>query len=182
MPPRLPGVRVATLLLLAVQLAACATGAGARHAAAEAATTFVVVRHAEKAVDGSDDPPLSAAGEARAERLAASLADSPLVAVYATAYRRTRATAAPSARLHGLPVTPYDAGQPATAFASALRGAHAGGTVLVVAHSNTAPAIAAALCGCEVAPMGESDYGRHLVVQIGEDGDVTLLDAPLATP
>jgi broad specificity phosphatase PhoE len=165
----------------ALLLAACTHGAG-RPGGDGAAATFVVVRHAEKLADGSRDPALTAAGRARAAALAAQLADAPLVAVYATGYRRTQATAAPAARLHGLPVTSYDARQPAAAFAASLRNAHPAGTVLVVGHSNTAPAIAAALCGCEVAPMSEADYGRRLIVQIGDDGDVTLIDAPVARP
>jgi broad specificity phosphatase PhoE len=37
-----------------------------------------------------------AEGEARAQALAASLREAPLRAVYATAYKRTQATAAPS--------------------------------------------------------------------------------------
>lgn len=179
---RIRPIRCLVAFATALLLGACASGGPAGDRDAVAAVTFVVVRHAEKAVDGSSDPPLSAAGRRQARSLADSLAGSPLVAVYATAYRRTQATAAPAARLHGLPVITYDARQAAAGFAASLRDRHATGTVLVVGHSNTAPAIAAALCGCDVAPMGESDYGRRLVVQLGADGDVTLLDAPLATP
>jgi broad specificity phosphatase PhoE len=125
----------------------------------EPAATFVVVRHAEKAQDDPRDP--SPAGRARAERLAGMLADAPLAAVYATPFRRTRATAQPAARLHGLTVTTYDAAQPAAALAARLRASHARGTVLVVGHSNTAPALAAALCACVVEPMPKDEYGRY---------------------
>lgn len=175
-------IRSAALLTFALLLAGCATHGGPAGGDGAAAATFVVVRHAEKVADGSNDPELTAEGRARAGALAASLADSPLVAVYATGYRRTQATAAPAAHLHGLPVTTYDARQPAQAFAASLRSAHPAGTVLVVGHSNTAPAIASALCGCEVAPMTEADYGRRIVVRIAADGDVTVLDAPLSRP
>ena len=158
-------------------LGACASWPGAGDA-----SDFVIVRHAEKVPDGSDDPPLTAAGEARAQALAHWLADADLVAVYSSDTRRTRQTAEPTARVHGLPVITYDAGQPAAALAARLRRAHPAGTVLVVGHSNTAPGIASALCGCEVDPMDESEYDRRMTVHIEADGDVTLLTAPVPTP
>jgi len=138
---------------------------------------FVIVRHAEKGNDDPRDPQLTAAGLARAQRLAASLASAPLAAVYATSYRRTRQTATPSAAGHALAVTTYDAKQDAGEFAAALRQRHASGTVLVVGHSNTVPAIAAALCACAVAPIGDDEYDRRLRVRFDGRGSATLSDA-----
>lgn len=135
---------------------------------------YLVLRHAEKADDGSRDPDLNDAGHARAGRIAEALRDAPLVAVYATAYRRTQATAAPSAAMHGLEVRTYEAGGPAETFAATLRSAHPSGTVLVIGHSNTAPAIAATLCACPVAPMDDHSYGRWIEVRIGPDGRARL--------
>ncbi len=48
------------------------------------------------------------------------------------------------------------------------------GTVLVVGHSNTAPDIAAALCGCVVAPMGDDEYDRRLTIRFNGDGKAAL--------
>lgn len=132
--------------------------------------SFVIVRHAEKANDDPRDPNLSDIGRARAERLAAALKNQPVRAVYATAYRRTQQTGEPTAQAHGLQVVVYDARQPATDFAAALRREHASGTVLVVAHSNTAPDIAAALCQCAVAPMAETEFDRRMRIDIDRDG------------
>jgi broad specificity phosphatase PhoE len=151
---------------LALLIAGCATPR--EHS--EHVTTFVLVRHAEKAADDPRDPGLTDAGRTRAARLAASLADAPLRAVYATAYRRTRDTAGPSAVAHGLQVAVYDAREPAADFAERLRAAHPAGTVLVVGHSNTAPAIAAALCACPVAPMREDEFDRRIEIRVGSDG------------
>jgi broad specificity phosphatase PhoE len=172
---RLPHRMTAAALL--TLLAGCAGWPGTG-----GSSDFVIVRHAEKVADGSEDPVLSAAGVARARAIAGWLSDADLVAVYATDTRRTRATAEPAAHSHGLPVTLYDARQPAEAFAAQLRSAHPAGTVLVVGHSNTAPAIAAALCGCEVAPMTEAEYDRRMTVHIDGDGDITLLSAPQPAP
>lgn len=153
-------------LALSLALGGCAT----RPTEAEAPLTYVVVRHAEKSTDDPRDPSLNEAGQARAERLAASLAQAPMRAVYATEYRRTRQTGEPTARAHGLTMTRYDAKQAAAEFAATLRRDHRDGTVLVVGHSNTAPAIAAALCACDVAPMPETEFDRRMVVRIDAQG------------
>ncbi|WP_223621642.1 phosphoglycerate mutase family protein [Lysobacter sp. ESA13C] len=153
-------------LALNLALGGCAT----RPTEAEAPLTYVIVRHAEKSTDDPRDPSLNEAGQARAERLAASLAQAPMRAVYATEYRRTRQTGEPTARAHGLTMTRYDAKQAAAEFAATLRRDHRDGTVLVVGHSNTAPAIAAALCACDVAPMPETEFDRRMVVRIDAQG------------
>jgi broad specificity phosphatase PhoE len=168
---RRPFCRIAlAAIALPLLLAACtsrpAGGDGVR---------FVVVRHAEKVADGSRDPALTAAGQDRAMALARRLADTPVVAVYATGFRRTRDTAAPTALGHGVAVTAYDANEPAAAFAARLRRAHRSGAVLVVGHSNTAPDIAAALCGCDVPAMDEEEYTRLMTVHVGRHGGITLL-------
>ena len=133
----------------------------------------VVVRHAEKLADGND-PALSDAGRARAQRLASLLRASPLVAVYATDTARARDTAKPSADAHGLPVTLYDPRVPPAEFVARLEEMHPNGTVLVVGHGNTAPAIAAALCRCEVAPMAETEFDRVMRVRFDADGSARL--------
>lgn len=138
--------------------------------------TFVLVRHAEKAADDPRDPTLTPAGERRAERVAFALRWRPVVAVYATPLRRAQATAAPVARVHGVPVTAYDAATPPADLARRLRASHAAGTVVVVGHSNTVPAIAQALCDCRIGPMAETEYGRRITLQVRPDGRVTVDD------
>lgn len=156
--------------LLCIALAACRT-----HVPDPApGATFVLVRHAEKATDDPRDPALTPAGMARAQRLADSLADTSLSAVYATAYRRTQQTAAPTAQSHGLAVTTYDAKQPASEFAALLRQRYPEGSVLVVGHSNTVPDIASALCGCPVEAMPDTEYDRTITVRIAADGSAVM--------
>lgn len=169
--------------LLCVLVAAFASVAGCAtprvttndgRVASQATLTFVLVRHAEKATDDPKDPSLSDVGRARATRLAASFDGVPVTAVYATGYRRTQATAQPTAEAHGLPVRTYEAGMPADAFAATLRATHMSGTVLVVGHSNTVPAIASALCGCAVAPMRDDEFDRRIEIRIAANGVTTL--------
>ncbi len=106
--------------------------------------------------------------------------DQPVSAVYATGYRRTQQTAEPVAAGHGLGVTIYDARAAADHTAALLRQSGHAGTVLVVGHSNTVPALAAALCGCAVEPMDESEYGRRMEITVHADGraDLRTTNAP----
>lgn len=148
----------------------CATRDVEMGRSASTTTTFVIVRHAEKAADDPKDPSLSEAGQARAQRASERLADERVTAAYATRYRRTRMTAAKTAQAHGIEVSTYDAAQPAADFAAQLRRAHPAGVVLVVGHSNTVAGIAAALCGCTVSPVREDEYDRWIEVRIGRNG------------
>jgi phosphohistidine phosphatase SixA len=155
---------------LALMLAGCATMPDP----ASVATTFVLVRHAEKANDDPRDPGLSEAGRTRAANLARGLADAPLRAVYVTAYRRTRETGGPAAAMHRLRLAVYEARLPAADMAARLRADHREGVVLVVGHSNTVPEIAAALCACPVAPMRDDEYDRRIEIRIGPDGNARI--------
>ncbi|HUH90264.1 MAG TPA: phosphoglycerate mutase family protein [Lysobacter sp.] len=163
---RIALIAIALPLLLAACTSRLAGGDGVR---------FVVVRHAEKVDDGSRDPALSQTGRDRAAALVRRLADTPVVAVYASGFHRTRDTAAPTAQDHGVAITTYDANEPAATFAARLRRAHRSGSVLVVGHSNTAPDIAAALCGCDVPAMDEDEYTRLMTIHVGRNGGITLL-------
>jgi len=168
-PPYDGCMRRIVILIFASLLAACAT----QSPRAAAALEVVVVRHAEKLADGAD-PALSDAGRARAQRLAYLLRDAPLVAVYSTDTQRTRQTAKPSADEHGLALTIYNPRMPPAEFIAWLKQNHPQGTVLVVGHSNTAPEIASALCHCEVAPMGETEFDRVMRVRFAADGTARL--------
>ena len=152
---------------LVVGVAACSTTGST--ASADATTTFILVRHAEKGTDDARDPSLSDTGRARADRLARLLSDAPLTAVYATVYRRTQQTAQAVADGHGIGVTTYDAKMADTAFASQLRATHARGTVLVVGHSNTIPLIARAL-GQSVPDTADCEYDRLLTIHLEGQG------------
>jgi len=163
-------MRIAISLLLACLLAACMPHP--RQPSADVA--YIVVRHAEKVTHDPRDPVLTETGRARADALAASLAHAPLVAAYATAFRRAQQTAAPSARTHALTVITYDAKAPTADFAAQLKRTHTVGTVLVVGHSNTAPDIAAALCGCQVPSMDDTEYDRRMTIRIAPSGAANL--------
>jgi broad specificity phosphatase PhoE len=162
----LPRLAALATLLVAHGAAAGPPAAGAVDA------IYIVVRHAQKAT--GDDPPLTAEGEAHARALATALADAGVSAIYATPFHRTQATAAPLAARTGIEVTRYEPGE-AAATAAAIRADHPHGTVLVVGHSNTVPALVEAFAGIALPPMPETDYSRLYVISVGADGRARLL-------
>ncbi len=138
-------------------------------AADSGATVVLVMRHAERADGGGADPGLSEAGAERARALASAASRSGVGVILTTQYVRTRETAAPlaaetGAPVVGRPVTAANAASYAADLAREIRTAHAGRTVAVVGHSNTVPAIVAALAGGPAPTLGEGDYGDLFVV------------------
>ncbi|MBV9772497.1 MAG: histidine phosphatase family protein [Gemmatimonadetes bacterium] len=173
------------LALAAALLAAPASLAGQGHAAGT--TTVVVVRHAEKAADDPQDPSLSPAGRERALALRDALADAPVAAVYATQFRRTRATGEPLATRAGQavvvrPATAANAATYARDLAAEILSRYRGRTVVVVGHSNTVPEIVRALSGKQVAPITDTEYDHLFVVQVPPSGPASLLRARYGPP
>jgi broad specificity phosphatase PhoE len=141
--------------------------------AQETPTLVLLVRHAERADDGSDpNPELSETGRARAECLAESLGDAGVDRIFSTTYIRTRRTARPLAERLGLDIEPYDA-RGLGDFAETL-GAM-GGTVLVVGHSNTTPDLVRALGGDPVRPIEHDEYDRLYAVTVAGDAVTSTL-------
>lgn len=144
----------------------------------QAPATVFVVRHMEK-LDG-DDPALSPAGQARAERLAEMLASARIDAIYASQYRRTGDTAAPLAERLSLPVHRYDAAR-TERFIDNIRSRHRSDTIVIIGHSNTVPALVAALSGRDVGELSEDRYGDVFIVTVprwGRAAVTRLYQAP----
>lgn len=120
----------------------------------------VIVRHAEK-IDNSKDPDLSAAGRARAERLAQILKDANITVIFATELKRTQETAAPLSK--SIAVAPTIV--PAKDYATLVSKLHqVEGNVLVVGHGNTIPDLLKTL-GIETpVQIADDDYTDLLVV------------------
>ena len=148
-------------------------------ATAAAQQTVFVVRHAERADTAAGaaptmaaDPELSDAGRARAASLAAALEDAEVVAIFATEFKRTQATAAPLAKALGLQVTTISSKEPAKLIQAVKS---AGGNVLVVGHSNTVPAIVKDLGVAAAITVGDAEYDNLFVVTLGAAPSVLRL-------
>jgi phosphohistidine phosphatase SixA len=128
----------------------------------QATTTVMFVRHADVddplRLDG--DPPLNAAGHARAELLARFLeridVTESVDAIYTTSMTRTQQTAAPLAARLGIEPEAADPSEPQT-FADELLRAHKGEIVLVVTDRET------------IAPLIEELHGSKNVPEIAPD-------------
>lgn len=127
--------------------------------------TVYLVRHTEKETGpaAGSDPPLTEQGRRRAHALARALAGVELRGIYATQFRRTQQTVAPAATARGLTVVTVDADD-VPGLVARIR-AHAGGAALVAGHSNTVPAIAAALGVPGELVLRDADYGDLFVVR-----------------
>ena len=141
---------------------------------ASAQSLVYVVRHAERADGGAGvapmgsapaDPHLSAAGVARAAKLAAMLADANIRAIYATEFKRTQETASPLATQLHVAVDTIKSADSAALIAS-MKAHHPHDVVLVVGHSNTLPAIIKALGGPDVT-IGDNEYDAIFVLVPG---------------
>jgi len=144
-------------------------------AAADAAPLIFVVRHAEKATAGSDDPDLSVAGQKRAHALARILKDSQITAVFVTEFKRTRETAAPTVKAAHVVPTVVSANDTA-ALVAKLRASK--GNALIVGHGNTIPNLMKAL-GIETPiTIPDDDYTEILVVSLGEPSQMLRLHYP----
>jgi phosphohistidine phosphatase SixA len=166
-----PMLRAASVLVALASLAHAVPSIAATDERAPAASLVLLVRHAEKAADPKDDPSLTAVGMERARALAAALRDAGVEAIITTQLRRTRETARPLAEARGLTpevVEIRGGGMEghARAVAAAVR-RHAGATVLVVGHSNSVPAIIAALGGPRQPDICDSVYGILFVLVPG---------------
>jgi len=176
-------------LLVAAALATSPAGAAAQDRATET-TTVMLVRHAEKAAAGdpefagasATDPPLTAAGRARADALAQTLAEAGVTAVYASQFQRTQLTVRPLAEALGLEVQQFPAADVA-GIAELVTREHAGGVVVIAGHSNTVPALVEALGAGAVAPIEESwEYDNLYVVSIDGGGSARVVTLKFGAP
>jgi len=145
-------------------------------ASASAQQAVFVVRHAERADAGMNtpaaDPALSAAGKARAARLATMLRSSGIRSIFTTEFVRTRQTAAPTAQAFHLQVVAIPSNDPAAVVTQAKA---APGNVLIVGHSNTVPDVLKRLGIKEAITIAEAEFDNLFVVVRPESGEPTLI-------
>lgn len=170
------------LLLLALLLSWAGPAA-----AQQQPTVVILVRHAEKVAPNppDGDPELTEAGRARARALADALADAGVDAVITSQWKRTRFTAAPLAEKLGLTpevVSTSGAQAQPEAVAQSIRANHAGHTVLVVGHSNTIPAVIAALGGPRLEEICDSQYADFFVLVLGAGERPSLIRSTYGAP
>src|SRR5213078_478315 len=135
----------------------------------------VIVRHAEKASDGGNDPDLSSAGRARADALARILKNSGITAIFTSEFKRTQETAAPIATSTHLTPTVVAAKDTAGLVAKLHQ---LNGNALVVAHGDTIPNIIKALGINSPINIPDADYSELLIVTLGDNPQLFRLHYP----
>jgi len=122
-------------------------------------TRYYLVRHAEKVVDGTDDPDLSREGQQRAQKLASVMKDKKIERLYATDFKRTQQTLQPLAKSLNLQIDTYDAHDPAAV--TRMLADCKGKNVVIAGHSNTIPGLANKLIGEEkYKNLEDDDYSK----------------------
>ena len=144
--------------------------------AADAVPFVFIVRHAEKATTGGNDPDLSDAGRKRANALARILKNSQITAVFVTEFKRTQETAAPLATAAHLTPTIIPA-KDVPALVVKLRALN--GNALVVGHGNTIPDLVKELGIATPITIPEDDYTEIFVVSLADPPQLLRLHYPL---
>jgi phosphohistidine phosphatase SixA len=163
---------------------------------------LVLVRHADKASQPADDPPLTADGVRRAQDLAATLRSAGVNAIITTQLRRTRETAQPVAAALGLNPEVLKVGERALVanpapgqqfppevlreraeYIKALEAAirRLSGVVLIVGHDWSVPGLIAALGGPQLPNICSSVYD-NLFILISTKGKTDLIQARYGAP
>ncbi len=145
-------------------------------------TVVVLVRHADRAPGQAADE-LAPAGVARSHDLARVLQKAGVNAIVVSDTQRAAQTAAPVAAAAGLAPLVL----PAKDFAAVAAevGSRPGETLLVIGHSNTVPAIIAALGGPQPPDLGDTEFEDLYVLTVcrcGRPARLLQLQYGAATP
>lgn len=142
--------------------------------------TVFLVRHAERADEPRQDPPLTEKGVARSQALARLLSTADIKAIYTSQFARTKLTAEPLAKQLGITATPLSLKiSPSNPRAIAEEStketvekimSQAGGSVLLVGHSNSIPDVIKMLGGDVVPTIDEKKFDDLFVVTVYANG------------
>ena len=142
--------------------------------------TVYLIRHAERADEPRQDPPLNEKGNLRSQELARVLADANLKGIITSQFLRTKQTAEPLSKKLNVPVTsislslnpsnPRQIAEQSTAEVTNKILSHGGGSVLVIGHSNSIPDVIKMLGGDAVPVIDEKKFDDLFVVTVYAKG------------
>jgi broad specificity phosphatase PhoE len=142
--------------------------------------TVFLVRHAERADEPRQDPPLTEKGVARSEALARLLSTADIKAIYTSQFARTKLTAEPLAKQLGVtataislktsPSNPRAIAEESTKEIVDKIMSQQGGSVLVVGHSNSIPDVIKMLGGNDVPTIDEKKFDDLFFVTVYANG------------
>lgn len=142
--------------------------------------TVYLVRHAERADEPRQDPPLTEKGTMRSQELARILSNANIKAIITSQYLRTKLTAEPLAKQANVPVTsislslnpsnPRMISEQSTAEVTNKILERGGESVLVVGHSNSIPDVIKMLGGDISPAIDEKKFDDLFVVTVYAKG------------
>jgi len=136
----------------------------------ENATTYYLIRHAEKESDGSKNPHLSKKGLERVNKLILFFANKNIDAVYSTDYWRTKETAIPIAESNSLSIEIYS---PRSLKIDSLIKKDKHKNVLIVGHSNTTPFLVNEILDePKYQTISEDVYNDVFIIKIDRNGEM----------
>lgn len=142
--------------------------------------TVYLVRHAERADEPRQDPPLTEKGTARAQELARILGNADIKAIITSQFSRTKLTAEPIAKQANVNVTsislslspsdPRMISEQSTTEVTNKILERSGESVLVIGHSNSIPDVIKMLGGDVTAVIDERKFDDLFVVTVYAKG------------
>lgn len=181
---RKPLVLIALLLLSQLVFAQQTNKPSDGTPVAPADTVFIIktvflVRHAERADEPRQDPPLTEKGVARSEALARLLSTADIKAIYTSQFARTKLTAEPLAKQLGVtataislktsPSNPRAIAEESTKEIVDKIMTQVDGNILVVGHSNSIPDVIKMLGGNVVPSIDEKKFDDLFIVTVYEN-------------
>lgn len=161
-------LRFSFLLLLITILLSCQTS---KNELSSKEQTIYLVRHAEKADDGTKDPPLSDIGMKTGSKLATQLKNKNISRIFSSDYKRTRMTATFLSEKIDVPIEIYDP-RDLPAFSQKLKTIE-GDHILVIGHSNTTPSLANLIIGKSTFQQYEESEYSNLIIITKKEGNYT---------
>lgn len=128
-------------------------------------TTVMVIRHAEPAASPPGNPPLSPAGQTRAQTLVHVAGSAGVSAIFASEFLRTQETVQPLATALGLSVVQVNRAD-VQALVDQILTQHRGAVVLVAGHTDTIPQIIDRLGGGTIAAIAPTEFDNLFVVTV----------------
>ena len=144
-------------------------------------TTVLLLRHAEKSATPSNDPPLSEAGQARAQTLVHVAGEAGMTAIYTTEFLRTQQTVQPLATHLSLTINQVNVNDVEGLVYQVLSDQR-GEIVMICGHSNTIPQIIEGLGGDLIPSIDENEYDNLFIVTIYGFGRATVVRLNYGSP
>jgi 2,3-bisphosphoglycerate-dependent phosphoglycerate mutase len=143
-------------------------------------TTILLIRHAEKAATPPDDPPLTPAGQVRANELIHVAVKAGVKAIFATGALRSKQTVQPLATHLNIPITIYS---DYAGLKNKVLTNYAGGVVVVAGHADTLQVITTTFGGeANKCTVTGNEFDNLCVINVYGTGKANVINLQYGAP